>query len=221
VRKPSKFADKPLDGFVAKLTAMRGPGGSLDVYEPWATSYEQDLLGEYGYVAPRIAADAFAAASPELGGPIIDFGCGTGLVGIELAQRGYECIDGIDISPAMLEQARAKGVYRQLLRGDLSARTAIADNTYAGAIAVGCFGSGHLGPEHLGELIRPVRPGGLIVLYTNGIPYLEDDYPAHLQRIELLGWWSLLKTEQSNYMDTVERPGWVIVARRGDAVIAT
>ena len=31
------------------------------------------------------------------------------------AQPGYRPIDGIDISPAMIELAKAKGVYRQLL----------------------------------------------------------------------------------------------------------
>lgn len=142
---PDKPTDKPLSGFVAKLTAMRGAQGSLEVYEPWAQSYEEELISEYGYIAPRIAADAFAQASAELDGPVIDFGCGTGLVGVELAQRGYQHIDGIDISPAMLEQAKAKGAYRQLLQADLSVRTTIADNAYASAIAVGCFGSGHLG----------------------------------------------------------------------------
>jgi SAM-dependent methyltransferase len=221
VTSSDKPTDKPLSGFVAKLTAMRGEQSSLDVYEPWAQSYEEDLISEYGYIAPRIAADAFAQANAELDGPVIDFGCGTGLVGIELAQHGYSHINGIDISPAMLEQAKDKGVYRQLLQGDLSARTSITDNTYASAIAVGCFGSGHLGPEHLGELIRSVRTGGIIVLYANGIPYLEDDYPTHLQDLEALGWWTVIKTEQSNYMGTLERPGWVVVARRGDAVIGT
>ena len=62
---------------------MRGSANSLEIYEEWASSYERDLLSEYGYVAPRIAVDAFAEACPERDTPIIDFGCGTGLVGLE------------------------------------------------------------------------------------------------------------------------------------------
>lgn len=45
-----------------------------------------------------------------LGGPpgrILDAGCGTGRVAIELARRGYDLV-GIDVDPAMLDQARAK-----------------------------------------------------------------------------------------------------------------
>lgn len=198
---------------------MRGPGDTLDVYEEWASSYEGDLLSEYGYVAPRIAVDAFTEACTDQDTSIIDFGCGTGLVGVELAGRGYRAVDGIDISPAMLAQATEKDVYRELLQEDLSTQTTLRNDTYGGAIAVGCFGSGHLGSGHLGELIRPVSEGGIIVLYINGVPYIEDDYPSHFQQLEAQHWWTLLKIEQSNYMETRERPGWVVVARRGDAAI--
>lgn len=204
-----------LKGFVAKLTAMRGPGDSLDVYEAWANTYEEDLTSNYGYVAPRIAVDAFAEISPEADS-VIDFGCGTGLVGVALYAAGYTRVDGVDISPAMLSEARAKGVYRNLLEADLSKQAALPEGHYAGAIAVGCFGSGHLGPEHFGGLIRAVRPGGTIVLYTNGIPYLEDDYPAHIDSLVARGVWEVVKTEESNYMESRERPGWVIVAKRGE-----
>lgn len=38
---------------------------------------------------------------------VLDAGCGTGRVAIELAARGIETV-GVDLDPAMLEQARAK-----------------------------------------------------------------------------------------------------------------
>jgi ubiquinone/menaquinone biosynthesis C-methylase UbiE len=41
------------------------------------------------------------------GGPIFEFGCGTGRVLLHLAQAGHEC-HGIDFEPAMLERARRK-----------------------------------------------------------------------------------------------------------------
>ena len=41
-------------------------------------------------------------------------GCGTGLVGMELAKKGYINIDGIDASPGMLEYAREKKAYNNL-----------------------------------------------------------------------------------------------------------
>lgn len=52
---------KELEGFVARLTALRGGSGcSLDVYEDWAPTYEKNLQQDYGYIAPKLAADVFA-----------------------------------------------------------------------------------------------------------------------------------------------------------------
>lgn len=39
---------------------------------------------------------------------ILDVGCGTGRHSLELARRGYEAVTGVDLSPSMLAQARAK-----------------------------------------------------------------------------------------------------------------
>ena len=85
---------------------------------------------------------------------------------------------------------------------------------YAAAIGVGCFGNGHVGPPHLEEMIRTVEPGGTLVFYMNGIPFVDDDYPAHFKALEDRGLWRVEALEQSNYMEALERPGWVVGARR-------
>ncbi len=49
---------------------------------------------------------------------ILDLGCGTGLAGMvfkPLAAR----LTGIDLSPAMIEKARARGIYDRLCVGDI------------------------------------------------------------------------------------------------------
>lgn len=43
----------------------------------------------------------------ELGGPVLELACGTGIVAIPIAQCGLETV-GVDIVPAMLAQARRK-----------------------------------------------------------------------------------------------------------------
>ena len=53
-------------------------------------------------------ADLVAAlVGPPESGPILDAGCGTGRVAIELARRGYTTV-GVDVDPALLARARAK-----------------------------------------------------------------------------------------------------------------
>ena len=203
-----------LDGFVKTLTAMRAGDDAHEVYEAWAPSYEADLVDGYGYTAHRIAAEAMAAACPNRAAEILDVGCGTGLVAEALAARGFSIIDGFDAFPRMLAETRSKKAYRRLFEGDVRDPRAIETERYDAAIAVGVFGGGHVGPEDLEHFVRPVRPGGVIVLYANGIPYVEDDYPAHLRRLEANDVWTVEHTEETNYMDRIERPGWLIVARR-------
>ncbi len=203
-----------LGGFVRKLTAMTAGDDAHEIYEAWAPSYENDLVDGYGYTAHRIAVEAMTAARPDRAASILDIGCGTGLVAVELAARGFTTIDGLDASPRMLDKARAKGVYRDLIEGDVRWPGVIGSGRYDAVIAVGVFGGGHVGPEDLECFARPVRAGGAIVLYANGIPWVADDYPSHLRRLEEDGVWTIQRTEESNYMDRIERPGWLVVARR-------
>ena len=206
---------KQLEGFVAKLTALGGGSGeSRDLYEEWAPTYERNLQQDYGYIAPRIAAQAFTEHSSDKNARILDLGCGTGLVGEELAAHGFRYIDGLDISPKMLDQARHKQIYDELLIADMTRPIDLGGRAYGAAIDVGCFGGGHVGPEQLPDMIRCVQPGGLLVFYINGIPYDEDDYPSHFRSLEAGGHWRLLLTESSDYMPAIERPGWVVVANR-------
>ena len=208
-----------LHGFVAKLTAMTPKDDAHEVYEEWAPSYETDLVEGYGYAAHRIAAEAMAAACPDRGASVLDVGCGTGLVASELAARGFTAIDGLDASPRMLDEARAKGVYRTLIEGDVRAHDTVETGKYDAVVAVGVFGAGHLGPQDLACFARPVRAGGPIVLYSSALRWVEDDYPSHLERLETDGTWTVEQIRTSNYMDRIERPGWLVVARRAGGIL--
>ena len=198
---------------------MKPGESSTAIYDDWAGDYEKDLTGEGGYIAHRIAVDGFVEACPDRRLSIIDLCCGTGLVGKALADLGYTTIDGLDISSKMLVEARKKGVYERLFQGDLTDRTAIADAVYDAVLCVGAFAAGHLGPKNLGELIRVAKPGATIVLFMNGTPYAEDDYPSHFRRLEKAGLWRVERTKCSNYIREIDRPdcghpGWLVVGRR-------
>ena len=52
-------------------------------------------------------------------GSVLDAGCGTGRVAIELSRRGHEVV-GVDVDTAMLERARAKAPGLAWVRGDLT-----------------------------------------------------------------------------------------------------
>lgn len=50
---------------------------------------------------------------------VLDAGCGTGRLAIELAQRGFDAV-GVDISPAMLAKARHAAPHLSWRLGDIS-----------------------------------------------------------------------------------------------------
>lgn len=50
---------------------------------------------------------------------VIDFACGTGLVGQYMNGLGFKNITGLDISPYMLDECSGKGVYQELIEQTL------------------------------------------------------------------------------------------------------
>jgi ubiquinone/menaquinone biosynthesis C-methylase UbiE len=61
--------------------------------------------------APRIR--FYADMAQEIGGPVLELACGTGLVSLPIAARGVP-VTGIDLARPMLEHARMKATHRQL-----------------------------------------------------------------------------------------------------------
>ncbi|MEM7140919.1 MAG: hypothetical protein AAF548_07775, partial [Actinomycetota bacterium] len=89
---------------------------------------------------------------------------------------------------------------------------------YAAATCVGAMGNGHLEPRHVPELVRAVKPGGPVVVFMNGHPYVQDDYASQFEGLEREGVWTIERTVGSNYMDALVRPGFLVVARAGSEI---
>ncbi len=77
-------------------------------YEP-LTSFGEDIAAIYDDLSPRTDTEATVAFLEQLvgGGPALELAVGTGRVALPLAARGIH-VDGIDLSPAMVAQLRAK-----------------------------------------------------------------------------------------------------------------
>jgi predicted TPR repeat methyltransferase len=92
---------------------------------------------------------------------ILDIGCGTGLVGVafkDLTQGGR--LDGIDIAPRMIEAARARGIYNDLIVGDLETVLAAPGVSYDLIVSADTMTYfGELAPAFSGVANR-LEPGG-------------------------------------------------------------
>ncbi len=147
---------------------INGPDEARRMYGDWAETYDESFGRAWGYIAPREIAAILKASIDPLG-EALDIGAGTGLVAEHL--RGLT-VDAIDITPEMLEVARPKGLYRNLMLGDLTKTLEIPDNSYDGIVSCGTFTHGHVGPECLPELLRITRPGAVFACGTIG-PVLD------------------------------------------------
>lgn len=97
-----------------------------DLFDGYASRFEASLFA-LGYRVPGMMLRMIERARPEVAagraklGPVLDLGCGTGLMGATLHDLLGDALVGVDMSPRMIEEARAKGVYTRLDCRDLEA----------------------------------------------------------------------------------------------------
>ena len=153
------------------------PDNVKQFYADWARSYNLDVV-DSEYTGPAIAAQLLQQQSRDSELHILDAGCGTGLVGVELEKLGYGHIDGFDLSPEMADLARATGAYDQMA-GNVDIMKATEEYPqadYDALLCVGVFTLGHVPPEALPILLQLVRDDGLLVVSTRSQYYDQTDF---------------------------------------------
>lgn len=165
------------EGHLGAVYAADGAEAVAQGYDAWAESYDADMA-QKGYRHPAVCLAYLARHLPPGSAPVLDAGCGTGLVGSWLGIVGYPEVDGLDLSEGMLAVAARKGIYRRLHRRALGTALPFADGAYAGIVSAGVFTTGHVGAEALGELVRICRPGGALVV-TVKLPLWESGFADH------------------------------------------
>lgn len=189
---------------LSKAYALKDVSQTKTLYDEWAATYDKEMAKEdQDYVGPVLAAAhvlkhlGTKQIDPSL--ELLDAGCGTGLAGIALAQLGAKKVDGVDLSPGMLEIARKAGVYRNLDTADLSTRLVHSDNQYDVVCCVGTLTQGHVGPVALDEFVRIVKPGGYIVSTVLGSIYESGGYQDKIEDLVNQGKAKLISAEMEDY----------------------
>ena len=93
------------------------------LFDQYAPKFESALVGDLGYRGPALLFKAVLAARAAVRKPAffrraIDLGCGTGLAASAFAKE-VDHFTGIDLSPRMIERARATGLYAELEVADM------------------------------------------------------------------------------------------------------
>ncbi|MEQ9642184.1 MAG: class I SAM-dependent methyltransferase [Alphaproteobacteria bacterium] len=146
-------------------------------YGEWAADYESTVaVGLDRPLLERLASVSWAEV-----GAAADLACGTGRTAEWLRARGVGAIDGVDITPQMQEQARAKNVYRSLTIADV-ASTGLAAAAYDLVImALACEHLAELAPVY-GEAARLLRPGGQFAIVGYHPFFLLNGKMTHYHR---------------------------------------
>jgi predicted TPR repeat methyltransferase len=152
------------------------PSGYVQaLFDQYAPRFEADLLNDLAYRAPSLLFKAVlstrhAAKKPAFFKRGIDLGCGTGL-GAAAFTKEVDHFTGIDLSPGMIEKARASGLYAELEVADMVA--GLADKPEGSADFVLAADAmvyvADIAPV-LAQAHRVLAPGGLLAFTTETHP---------------------------------------------------
>lgn len=132
-----------------------------ELFDQYAHRFDAHLAGGLGYRTPALVGqlvDGLGLAP----GPVVDLGCGTGLCAPLLRAHAHPLV-GIDLSGAMLEHARARGLYDELVEAEITAELGRRPQAFGLAVAADVlvyFGA----LEELFDAVHAaLRPGGCFV----------------------------------------------------------
>jgi SAM-dependent methyltransferase len=143
-------------------------------YGEWVRTYEQTVHDEMDLrLLERLTTVEWSAQHL-----VLDLACGTGRIGAWLRARCAAAIDGVDVTPEMLEVARTKGAYRALRIAEI-VNTGLGTGAYD--LCIQSLADEHLpaaGPLYR-ETARVTRRGGHFVIVGFHPQFLMSGMPTH------------------------------------------
>lgn len=131
-----------------------------NLFDNYADTFDRHLVDQLGYNAPRATIDVVKRMTARNDLDVLDLGCGTGLCA-PLLDPIAKSLTGVDLSPKMLEKARALGLYDALFQENVDAFLAQRIAEFDLVIATDLF-------IYIGDLreifagtARALRPRGL------------------------------------------------------------
>jgi len=184
----------------------------LKYYKDWADNnkYNKDMV-VWNYTAPQETVSILKKYAFNKDFRILDAGCSTGLVGVELKKSGYSNIEGVDFSQSMLDLI-PQGIYKKIEKIDLNKPLKFKDNMYDVLMCVGTFTYGHVKPKALDELIRITKNGGLICFTINEGIYEEYGFDKKIKELSDSKSWNIKEFFKSDYITTKDVEAWLCLA---------
>ena len=176
---PESSQDKYL---LAAVSGTQPPGRHeaaayvAKLFDVYAERFDEHLAGQLGYRIPQVLHEVLAQLiEPEPNSlDILDMGCGTGLCG-PLFRPWARRLCGVDLSQRMLDKARRRHVYDELICGDLIAPLRTPGAAFDLMIAADVFIYVGALDDTFSACAAALRPNGLLAFSIEALDN-DNDY---------------------------------------------
>jgi len=162
------------------------------IYKNFAASYESRMCEDLKYAGPDRLQDGIRAVIGDKAGlTMLDLGCGSGLMGVNTKWRAAD-LTGVDLSPEMIELARARNIYDRLEVAEITGWLDKGNAPFDLIISSDCLiYFGDLG-KIATSAARRLKPGGLFAFSMergNRFPFHLTDtgrythHPDHVREV--------------------------------------
>ena len=184
----------------------------MKYYDEWGikNKYDQDMI-DWNYTGTKETVATFTKYAKDKNIKILDAGCGTGLVGVELKKYNYLNIDGMDLSKKLLDLI-PKGYYQKLDQVDLNKPIKIKNDTYDAIMCVGTFTYGHVKTQALDEFVRITKNNGFICFTINEGIYEEYGFDKKIEKLKELKKLQVKEFFKSDYIKSKDVNAWLCLA---------
>ena len=191
---------------------IKKPEELLKYYQNWTNNnkYNKDMV-DWNYTAPQETVSVLNKYALNKNSKILDAGCGTGLVGIELKKYSYLNIEGVDFSQSMLDLV-PQNIYQKIEKIDLNKPLKFKNNIYDVVMCVGTFTYGHVKPHALDEIIRITKNKGLVCFTINEGIYEEYGFDKKIKELTNNKLWNIKEFFKSNYITNKDVEAWLCLA---------
>jgi predicted TPR repeat methyltransferase len=146
-----------------------------ETFDSFAASFDSKLA-QLSYRAPTLVAQMLTESGVDAsrGLDVLDAGCGTGLCGPLIAPYARRLV-GVDLSAPMIAQAKARNVYDELVKGELTAY--LGNSTAAFDAIVSADTLVYFGPleDVAAASANALRPGGRLIFTVEELIDAESD----------------------------------------------
>lgn len=170
-------------------------------YNDSAKGYDE-FVNSVGYVLPKLVAKQ-AFKYLRMSDLIVDIGCGTGLLGVEMNSIQDDLtIHGIDLSWEMIVAAHEKKkpngqmYYEKLYRADLGEKHGLPEIKYSFMVSSGTFTTGHLNGKHLLNIFELMNKNSFAVFSVKSDHFEESNFIDDLKNFRQQGLIELLEIHE-------------------------